>query len=192
MNVRDDVLILNDVQPLAVLAADLNFPSDQAKPDFFVESDGSLVFTDNSGDEGVKSQFRGHIYHLAQEDFANPSAPSVTVGVNGAFDSGGVGRAGPKGGNDGKTEDFLASSPGFANFVLVVNGHDAGVGTEMLIDPLLLLFEGARDDVERDRGLNDLGVIDGGEGRSIGAFNGASVHGTHASGAQLEDWGLAG
>jgi PHD/YefM family antitoxin component YafN of YafNO toxin-antitoxin module len=53
------VLILNDVEPAAVLAAYLDFRSDQGKSTALVQLNGRLVVAHNAGDQRVEAGLTG-------------------------------------------------------------------------------------------------------------------------------------
>ena len=52
------------------------------------------------------------------------------------------------------------------------------MGSEVLLDPDLLLLQGPRNQVKSDGRFDHLGVIDRGQGLGIGSLDGTDVH-TH-------------
>lgn len=93
----EDALVLADVQPAPVFAADLDFGAYEGEPALLVEPDGSGVLADDARDHGVVARDLGRREQVVQQSLADAASPSLAVDVHGVLDGGGVGGTVPKG-----------------------------------------------------------------------------------------------
>ncbi len=113
---------------------------------------------------------------LAQQHLADAAPARGARDVDRVLDGGGVRRAVAKGRDQREAQDPFAARAQFADVVVLVHRDDAGMRVEVTADPGLLFFQGARDEIEADRGLDDLGVVDVHDRRGVvplppGAFS---------------------
>ena len=172
----DHVLVLDDVEPLVVLAPDLDLGSDQGEPDLLVQADAPAVLADDPRDEGVVARVLGGGDQLAHQELSHAAPAGVAVDVDRVLHGRGVGRPAAKGRDDGETDDPVAPGTLVTGLVLVVHGHDARVRGLVLDDPTSLLVQGARHEVEGVGGLENLGIVDGHQGRGVVDLDQAGSH----------------
>jgi hypothetical protein len=94
----DEVLHQDHVEPLAELAPDLLLDAHQLEATAAVEGDRGVVAPDDAGHHGVEPVGLGQADQLGQHRLADPAPAVIRVDVHGVLDGGGVGGAGPVGG----------------------------------------------------------------------------------------------
>ncbi len=144
-------LHLDDVEPVAELAADLPLGADELERARHVQRDGRLVAPHDAGHHRMEPVVDGQPEHLVEQEPADALAAPVAAHVHGVLDRGGV--------RGSILERRERSEP--HDLPRLVDGDDRRVRPRVRVDPFDLLVERAGNQVEGDRRLGDLDVVDG-------------------------------
>jgi hypothetical protein len=176
--IRHDVLVLDHVEPDALLAPDLDLGAHQGEAALLVQADRTGVLAHDARDQGVKARFLASVLmscraaprrrrDRARAVRRRPSSRRSWRRPDGRE------RARPA----AKPRIFSPRAPSLSDLVVLVDRHDAGMGARGVVRSRPLARPEVRETRSKLTDLSyDLGVVDVHERRGVVDFDQARSH----------------